>query len=64
MVQALPYKGVKVHKSRAAFISTNLRSWGIKALNQEDLLASLWINNAKFISVEKSNLEVRVQALR
>ena len=64
MVQALPYEGVTVNKSRAAFISTNLRSWGIKALNQEDLLASLWINNAKFLSVEKANLEVRVQAPR
>ena len=47
MVKALPCKGVKVHKLKVAFISKILRFYGVKALNLEDLFATLWINNAE-----------------
>ena len=33
VVKALPCQGAKVHKLKAAFISKNLRFYGIKALN-------------------------------
>ena len=47
VVKALPCKGVKVHKLKVAFISKILRFYGVKALNLEDLFATLWINNAE-----------------
>ena len=47
MAKALPCKGVKIHKLKVAFISKILRFYGVKALNLEDLFATLWINNAE-----------------